>query len=207
MAYRSNVTDDVGLQLLAAFEALAAEVREAVTKLDSGKEANRKRQQKHRDKKRNVTPDSNVTRNVTPQVLKALDLGLDQRAKEQEPAGSNVTPDYSKLVTYSVEAIAKATGRKYKFNPEDGKHVKSLLKDFGVAGAQEVVDLAIERYQSEPFHKKRGVTLRLIATDANALRTSRPQKPSEKAKEQWKDEGFYSKEEWESYRAGLEAIV
>lgn len=221
------MTDDAGLKLLAAFEALAGEVRgmraemaeeRAASKtLADRRGADAKRKQKSRDShasgerasRDNPRTNGAASRDshVTSADLSSLKQDLDQEQKKEPAAVTGQSRDYQQLVSHGMAAIAAATGCKYAFAEEDGKQVKRLIKKFDLAEAKQVIDLCVERYQREEFYRDRGLTFRLFANDANALRTARPHKASQKAKEPWEQEGFRSKEEWESYRAGLEAIT
>ena len=68
--------------------------------------------------------------------------------------------------------IETTTGVKYSFRDEDAGQAKRMLKALGLAESRKVFDLAAARHQRDDFHRQRGLTFRLVANDANALRTA-----------------------------------
>lgn len=82
-------------------------------------------------------------------------------------------PEHQQLVDHGVRVIEAATQVAYKPGAEDGRHAKSLLGRFGLDAAREVFELAAWRYRRDVFWRDKGLTFRLVANDANALRTAR----------------------------------
>lgn len=175
--------DGSGDRLLAAVEALMAEVRamrdeararyaaeDALKRLRKAA-ADRKKKQRGKDvtgPSRDTSRDSHAT----AQVLVVLDPK--QRDQDQKPAASRDghATDHTQLVDYGVKAIERAIGRKYPFQRRDGKHVKDLISLYGLFEAKRAVDLTVLRYQREEFWRRKGLTFGIVVASAQPLLTS-----------------------------------
>jgi hypothetical protein len=116
--------------------------------------------------------------NVARQVL-SISTSSREKEKKKEPVGnvSATLPSpagYPDLIAHFAETLKRIASADYKFQPEHGKHVKALLRDYGLDEAKRLVDLAAERYGRDRFWREKGFTFRRIVTDAEALSTSRP---------------------------------
>jgi hypothetical protein len=184
--------DAAGLDLLARVESLMREMVESqkllVTALSRHNEqeeslarlrrasaartARSRAKRTSRDSAVTALRDSNVTRQVFKEVLEIKK----EKKKEPAPVTSPLRDagDHPALIAHFAATLKRLTEMEYRFKPEDGKHVRGLLDAFGLEECRRLVDLAAHRYQSEPFWRNKGLTLRRVANDADELRTARP---------------------------------
>jgi hypothetical protein len=173
-------------QLLAAVEGLMAEMRamrEGVGRVEALLQ-----RQSHAEEKLKTLRDSSNRRsqkskrqrqgNVARQVL-SISTSSREKEKKKEPVGnvSATLPSpqgYPDLIAHFAATLKRIASADYKFQPEHGKHVKALLRDYGLDEAKRLIDLAAERYGRDRFWREKGFTFRRIVTDAEALSTSRP---------------------------------
>jgi len=220
------LSEDVNIKLLAAIEALHAEMRlmrqdmsalrESNVTLEQRRASDAARQAKYRSRHNNVTSNvTNATVTLPAGVVKDLDQDLKRDLKDSTANVTHVTPDsngeHKLLVAYGTEAFSKTLDSKYPFaKGRDGKHCKDLLRDFGLMQAERIVDLACARYLAEPFHKKRGLSFGLCQHDATTLLTAQGGSPSASNGDprrysaltpEWKKQGASSQEEFEQWQA------